>query len=182
MAPRSFTWVCLVVGSVFALAVHAAEDVIRLPLGKIGTLSVSVPTGTKRVEPPRGSAAMLSFESTQPNRMQLLLTPIPLESGFMADAEVREMVEQGSAGVRSQAVETAFPLTLLKGDQVRGYYFRATDRAPGPGEYKHLYQGAVMVGASVVTFTVLYNDTGKREAQAALEVVRRMQLQASGGI
>ena len=182
MAPRSFTWVCLVVGSVFTLAVHAAEDVIRLPLGKIGTLSVSVPTGTKRVEPPRGSAAMLSFESTQPNRMQLLLTPIPLESGFMADAEVREMVERGSAGVRSQAVETAFPLTLLKGDQARGYYFRATDRAPGPGEYKYLYQGAVMVGASVVTFTVLYNDTGKREAQAALEVVRRMQLQASGGI
>jgi hypothetical protein len=39
-----------------------------------------------------------------------------------------------------------------------------------------------MVGASVVTFTVLYNDTGKREAQAALEVVRRMQLHASGGI
>jgi hypothetical protein len=33
------------------------------------------------------------------------------------------------------------PLTLLKGDQARGYYFRATDRAPGPGEYKYLYQG-----------------------------------------
>lgn len=114
--------------------------------------------------------------------MQLLLTPIPLESAFMADAEVREMVERGSAGVRSQAVETAFPLTPLKGDQARGYYFHATDRAPGPGEYKYLYQGAVMVGASVVTFTVLYNDNGKREAEAALEVVRRMQLQASGGI
>jgi hypothetical protein len=125
---------------------------------------------------------MLSFESAQRSRMQLLLTPIPLESGFMADAEVREMVERGAARARPQAVETAFPLTPLKGDQARGYYFRATDRAPGPDEYKYLYQGAVLVGASVVTFTVLYNDDGKHEAEAALDVVRRMQLRAAGGI
>lgn len=182
MVRRGFKWTSLVIGPVFAFAVHAAEDVVRLPLGKIGTLSVPVPLGAKRVEPPRGSAAMLSFESTQRNRMQLLLTPIPLESGFMADGEVREMVERGAARVRPQAVETAFPLSPLKGDQARGYYFRATDRAPGSEEYKYLYQGAVVVGTSVVTFTVLYNDDGKREADAALEVVRRIQLRAVGGI
>jgi hypothetical protein len=59
----------------FALAVHAAEEIVRLPLGTVGTLVVLVPAGAERIEPPSGSAAMLSFESVQPNRMQLLLTP-----------------------------------------------------------------------------------------------------------
>jgi hypothetical protein len=182
MALRGCQWASLVIASVLALEVHAADDIVRLPLGKVGTLSVPTPTGAKRIQPPRSSGAMLSFESAQRSRMQLLLTPIPLESGFMADAEVREMVERGAARARPQAVETAFPFTPLKGDQARGYYFRATDRAPGPDEYKYLYQGAVLVGASVVTFTVLYNDDGKHEAEAALDVVRKMQLRAAGGI
>ena len=168
-------------GCLFAFAVHAADDRVQLPLGKLGLLFVPIPAGADRIEPPRGSAAMLSFESRR-SRTQTLLTPIPLESGSMSDAEVRQMVEGGVAHVRSQAVESAFPLSSLSGNQARGYYFHATDRAPAAGEYKYLYQGAVVVGRLVVTFTVLFNDDGKRDAQAALDVVRRMQLQASGGI
>ena len=54
--------------------------------------------------------------------MQLLLTPIPLESGFMADAEVREMVERGSAGVRSQAVEAFFLSRCSRVTRREGYF------------------------------------------------------------
>jgi hypothetical protein len=133
MAPRSFTWVSLVAGPLFAFAVHAAEDVVRLPLGKIGTLSVSVPTGTKRVEAPRGSAAMLSFESTQPNRMQLLLTPIPLESGFMADAEVREMVERGSAGSDRKRLRPLFLSRCSRVTRREGITFAPQTARPVPG-------------------------------------------------
>ena len=175
-------WASLIIGAVFTFAVHAAEDVVQLPLGKVGTLSVTVPTGAERTVPPGGSAAMLSFESVQRNRMQLLLTPIPLATSFMADEEVREVVERGSARVRAQSVERTFPLLRLQGEQARGFYFRATDRAPRPDEYKYLYQGAVLVGTTIVTFTVLYNDDAKHEADAALEVVRKMQLQTVGGI
>lgn len=100
----------------------------------------------------------------------------------MTDEEVREVVERGSARVRAQSVERTFPLLRLQGEQGRGYYFRATDRAPRPDEYKYLYQGAVVVGATIVTFTVLYNDDAKHEADAALEMVRKMQLQSVGSI
>jgi hypothetical protein len=175
-------WASLVIGAVFTFAVQAAEDVVRLQLGKVGTLSVTVPTGAKSVEPPQGSAAMLSFESVQRNRMQLLLTPLPLRTSSMADEEVKEIGERGSVKVRAQSVERTFPLLRLEGEQARGYYFRATDRAPRPDEYKYLYQGAVIVGATIVTFTVLYNDDAKHEADAALEVVRKMQLQTVDGI
>ena len=182
MLARHCRWMSFAIAAFFALAIHAAEDIVRLPLGKVGTLMVPVPAGSKRTEPSSGSAAMLSFESVQRNRMQLLLTPIPLATSFMADEEVREVVERGSASVRAQSVERTFPLLRLQGEQARGYYFRATDRAPRADEYKYLYQGAVLVGATIVTFTVLYNDDAKHEADAALEVVRKMQLQTVGGI
>ena len=108
--------------------------------------------------------------------------PDPLATSFMADEEVRKVVEHGSARVRAQSVERTFALLRLQGEQARGYYFRATDRAPRLDEYKYLYQGAVLVGGTIVTFTVLYNDDAKHEADAALEVVRKMQLQTVGGI
>ncbi len=66
----------------------------------------------------------------------------------------------------------------LVGPNSRGYYFFATDRAPAPGEWKYLTQGAVQVGAIALTFTILTNDGQEADAKAALELIRLAALKA----
>ncbi len=73
-------------------------------------------------------------------------------------------------------MEQELPLTDLKGAQVEGCYYAATDRAPKQGEYRRLYQGAVAARDVIVMFTVLFNDGAEREAQAALDSVRGIKL------
>jgi len=73
-------------------------------------------------------------------------------------------------------VEKSLAVKSLRGPQARGYYFKATDPAPKPGEYRYLYQGAVRMRMIVVTFTVLYNDGAEDDAEAAVAAVRGMKL------
>jgi hypothetical protein len=51
------------------------------------------------------------------------------------EATIRSEVAAAAKKAASQSVEGTLPLQELKGIEGRGYYFSATDRAPGPGEY-----------------------------------------------
>jgi hypothetical protein len=162
-------------------ALSAQTPPIELRLGNAGTLLVEAPAGMERTQPTRGSLAALEFATHAEGRAMLLLTPIPRADAFIADEELRKTVEAGIASVRDSAVEREFPLTALRGEQARGYYYLATDRAPKPGEFRYLTQGAVAVGGVIVTFTILHNKGAEAIAQAALESVRRLRLRPTRG-
>ena len=73
-------------------------------------------------------------------------------------AALRERAAAGARNVLASAVETELPLRDLEGPAVQGTYFSATDRAPKPGEYRHLTQALLASGGNVVTVTLLSND------------------------
>lgn len=142
-----------------------------------GKLVMAVPQdwGDKVRQPPNQLPPSLRFSGKPDGKFQVLVTPLWSPRGdpeFKSAASVRRMVERAAADASKQAVERNLPVVELKGGAGAGFYFFATDRAPAPGEYKYLTQGAMAVGDLVVTFTVLSNDAESAEAKAALEMLR----------
>jgi hypothetical protein len=81
------------------------------------------------------------------------------------------LVERGADGARSQAVEKDLPVREFRSSSVFGNYFSATDRAPKPGEYKYLTQGAATVQGLAFTFTILSNDDSRVAVESALRMI-----------
>lgn len=91
-----------------------------------------------------------------------------------ADA-IRGLVSASAQKLAPRAVEKELAIKPLDGPSCKGYYFRATDRAPAPGEWKYLIQGIVRVGGADgvdVEFDILTNDGQEAVAKAALEMIR----------
>lgn len=153
----------------------AQQQTQELPLGPSGTLVIPLSASTRQMPPSLGARALMTFE-TSPGRTQLLLSPMPLPGHPPSKSEVCNVVKNGSDEVRTKAVEKELPLIDLKGAQVEGCYYAATDRAPKQGEYKRLYQGAVAARDVLIMFTVLFNEGAEREALGALEMVKGIRL------
>ena len=173
MAPRIFIVLVAVVGPLVCRAA-SAQQTAELQLGRSGILTIPLSPGVNQVPPSLGSRALMTFE-TLPGRTQLMLSPMPLPQP-PSKREVCNVVENGSGEVRARAVEKQLRLLDLKGPEVEGCYYAATDSAPKPGEHKHLYQGAVAARDVLVMFTVLFNEGAEKEAQAALATVQGIKL------
>jgi hypothetical protein len=91
------------------------------------------------------------------------------------EESVQKIVDGAAAEVGPQSVEKTLEVRELKGGEARGYYFAATDPAPGPGEFRHMRQGVAAVGGARVTFTVLYNDGAERDAADAMAAISTMR-------
>ena len=71
---------------------------------------------------------------------------------------------------KTQSVEKSLPIQSFGSGEVQGSYYSATDRAPKPGEFKYMTQGAMSVNGLPVAFTILSNGN----AQAAVAPALRM--------
>jgi hypothetical protein len=119
----------------------------------------------------------VTIASPTPGDFQILVTPIwPQPSAAAPTREqIKVLVQGATAQARSQAVESSLPLVDLAASGKAGYYFSATDRAPEPGGYRHLTQGAVAMGDLRVTFTILANGDAEQTRSQALEMLRSMR-------
>ena len=144
-------------------------------LGDLGSLQIDLKPGWRVTQPPAGSGATISIEAAAPGKMRLLMTPLPTPQ---SDQALREATQHAADGIGPQSVEKSLTLKSLRGAQAQGYYFKATDPAPRPGEYRYLYQGVMGMRSIIVTFTVLYDDGAEQDADDALSAVRSMKLRA----
>ena len=85
--------------------------------------------------------------------------------------ELKVSVQHMADGAVAQAVEKKIEVKELKGLANTGYYFAATDRAPKPGEFKTMNQGAIGVGDLRVAFTILTNDGQDAIVKEALSML-----------
>jgi hypothetical protein len=67
---------------------------------------------------------------------------------------------------------SALPLVEFAGASGIGYYFSATDKAPAPGDFKHLTEGMLQVDDLTLAFTTLTNDGQERARAAALDMMK----------
>lgn len=141
-----------------------------------GTLLLNVPDGwtSSLKQPEGGSPPTISFGAQSGGSFVVLVTVVsgPAGGGGLDDAKIKSMVASAAKSAEAQSVEGSLALQNLVGTSGRGYYFRATDRAPKPGEWKYLTQGILRTGSLTLAFTVLTNDGQAPIEKAAVEMIR----------
>ena len=148
----------------------------RYAVAQQGYLELLVPpewratvTQQKKQEPPT-----ISFAARKGKPFIVTVTPIlkTAETNAPTDKEaLRKRVENDAQGIRLFAVEKDIKLTELEGTSGTGYYFFATDAAPGKG-YLYMTKGQLFVGDLTVMFTILTNDGQEGVARAALSMLK----------
>jgi hypothetical protein len=121
-------------------------------------------------------APTVQFGSETGARFQILLTPLPLQDAKDVESTVTNAAEQ----MGSQTVESKLDLVPFHGAQGPGWYFVATDRqyadpkvVPGPGEYKFLMQGSLVLKNAAVVFTILTNADSRDVEAPALAMLQK---------
>jgi len=169
----------VVVGLLACLSVTAAlaEDARprRYPMPGHGSLGLTLPVSWRDElrQPPSRLPPTIVFKPATGAPFQVFVTPIwpPRDAPPSTAEDLRRSVERAAEQAKARAVEQTLEVKELRGSSGSGYYFSATDRAPGPGEYKYLTQGMIRVGGLVVTFTILTNDGQASVAADALAMV-----------
>ena len=142
----------------------------RLPSPGGGTLVMVVPDGWRQGSRP-GKTPTMAFRPPADEAFLVMFSTFLPRTGPRTPAALRKLMDTMLAEARPKAVEATLTAQELKGAVVQGLYFSATDKAPKPGEYKHITQGAMLVkGGMPAVFTILTNDDSK----AAVELALRM--------
>jgi hypothetical protein len=167
------TAILLVVACWSALAASTAQH-FRLP--GHGTLILNVPDAWRSDEKQtEAGPPTIGFGAKSGAPFVVLITavwgPTP-GAGVPDEAKIRATVASAAKSAESQSVEGTLPLQELQGTSGHDFYFKATDKAPPPGEFKYLTQGMIRTGAIALTFTILTNDGQEGIAKAALELLR----------
>jgi len=159
--------------AILAFAANAKEA--SFPVGNQGAFVIDLPdTWAARSQPAAGAPDTIVVTPRVGEKFQLLMTAFWSVGQALPDVEsLRGYVEKAAADAKKQAVEKEIDIQRLAGDHANGYYFHATDRAPGPGEYRHLTQGIYRAGGLMVTFTVLTNDGQAAVVDTALAMLRK---------
>ncbi|MEO8358416.1 MAG: hypothetical protein ABI672_00175 [Vicinamibacteria bacterium] len=135
-----------------------------------GRLTLSVPAGMVDASRPiTGQAGVELHVGPKAGKdFDLQVTAVWLDADKVARGRVslREAMKQSAAGPLAQSVETEAKILELGGSPSPGYFYSLTDKAPPPGEFKYLTQGALVTGEIMATFTLLQQrpDEGQKTA------------------
>ena len=169
---RTASFASIVAFSLCVLAGHVWAEEVRVSVPGGGALVLPAPEGWRNGRQP-GPVPTVSLTPASGNSFQVMVSPLVAPDGGVAPASresLRRLVEAGANEAKSQAVEKSLPIQSFGSGEVQGNYFSATDRAPKPGEFKYMTQGAMSVSGLPVAFTILSNGN----PQAAVEPALRM--------
>ena len=158
-------------------AAPAAPQEQRIELGSRGAIVVQVPANWQySVGPPDDSVPpTVRFTPTGRQLFEVLLTlfapPPDAPADFGTPQSLRRMVEKSSGAMQAVAAGEKISIKPLGGKQA-GYYFSVTGKAPKPGEYPYMTQGATRIGNFLATFSVFTRDLRKSVVTDTLKLLR----------
>ena len=88
----------------------------------------------------------------------LMVTNMPLQNDVPDLSEIEDQLRQSGKRLLRNSVERDLKIQKFDRGEVKGNYFTLTDRAPKPGEYKLMTEGAVVSDRVFLIFTLLYNE------------------------
>jgi hypothetical protein len=165
----------------FGNAVLAADDTVDkvYNLPGHGQLYLAMPTGwnDELRKHPGDFPPTIFISGFEGSPFVVFVTPrwpdSRAASDFGTPKSIHDIVAKAAQAAALQSVEGKLSIVTMGGGRGPGYYFDATDRAPKPGEFKYMTQGAVAVGGVVCTFTILTNDKKSVVKNKALTMVSR---------
>ena len=171
--------------AVIASLAIAAPSGVHLAVPGGGDVVLLVPDGwAQSLEPPtsaRPPSLMLSARSGPTFSVAVTTFPARRASAATLDpTPIRALVAAAAQAAQSQSVEKSLAIQELPGSAGHGFYFLATDRAPNPGEWKYLTQGAVGIGGAMLAFTILTNDGQAAVGAAAFDMLQHARFEPPG--
>ena len=171
---------CCLAVALFAVGAARADDPAgfrRYELPNRDTLELTLPAGWEdQLEQPEGGGPPTIVMGIRPGGpRQVFITPEwpdPTGKAVRELAQLRDAIRDAAERVKPQAVEPYLEVRQLNGANGVGYYFAATDRDPGPGEFKYMNQGALQVGTLTLWFTILADDGEDTVAVEALAMLQ----------
>jgi len=121
----------------------------------------------------------IKFQTADRQKMSVLLSAGQVPADSDADEFRAAVMDKSSKEFLQQSVEKELKVEPFGSGDVHGSRVCATDRAPKPNEYKYICQGIVTYRGSAVIFTMLYNDSGKADADKALKALEGLQFTTS---
>jgi len=121
----------------------------------------------------------VKFETADPMQMSVLLSAGQVAAGADEDEFRAAVMDKTSTEFLQQSVEKELKVEPFGSGDIHGSRVCATDRAPKPNEYKYICQGILTYHGSAVIFTMLYNDSGKVDADKALKALEGLQFTTS---
>jgi len=104
----------------------------------------------------------------------VMVTHIPYPAHGRGLGGVRGIVEEAGKHMLKDSVEKKLILKEFSQGILKGYYFSLTDKAPKPGEYKYVKQGAVMSSQFYLSFTILYKNSND-PSKEAIKIISSMR-------
>ncbi len=169
------TWLYAVVLAVLTLpdSAPAAGVEKRYALAEHGFFQLSVPPGWTDQIDQNSQPPLISFRQGAGPPFIVSITPAWQAAKPAATKdELRVDVGRMAEAIRPFAVEQDIKLSEFAGAAGPGYYFFATDAAPGPGEFKFMHRGMLKIGDLSVIFTILTNEGQEAIVRAALEMLK----------
>jgi hypothetical protein len=154
----------------------AAAGPRRYPAGA-RTVELDVPAEW-REQPGPGRGQTVRFTQSGKEFMVLASFTVPPggEAAPGTPDRTQANVRRAADAALARAMEKSIDVVPLKGEAAQGYYFKATDRAPEKGGYRHVVQGEARARDVAILFTILSNDGQDASVQRALEMIRGMRV------
>ena len=176
---RSVKLSLFLAAALLAAAGASAEDASlrRYELPNRDTLELKLPAGwVDHLEQPSGGGPpTIEITTAEGLPYQVFVTPEwadPTARDTRELTALRDAIRDAAERTRPHAVESFIEVRQLNGANGVGYYFSATDRDPGAGEFKFMSQGALQVGSLTIWFTILTNDGQDTVAVEALSFLQ----------
>ena len=175
---RSVTPALLLAAWLAAAPAWADESSVRrYELPNHDTLELNLPAGwVDHFEAPQGGGPpTIEIAISDGGPRQVFVRPEwadPTANEVRELPQLRDAVRDLAERIQPEAVEGYLEVRHIAGANGVGFYFTATDRDPGPGEFKFMSQGALQAGSLTLWFTILTNegqDTVAVEALAMLQ-------------
>jgi hypothetical protein len=115
-----------------------------------------------------------TFETKGAHDFKVLVTAIHRANGKPeSQAELEQMVREQGEKTLATATQKSVTLVRVDGREAKGFLYHFTDRSPekGPGDYRELNQGAVLLGPYLLSVTILTHSGDQATVSDAIKVL-----------
>jgi hypothetical protein len=153
----------------------------RFTVSRQNRLKLSLPATWRAGmrQDPNGMASTIKIWPTGSERFEMLISWIPRTNGEgpVTPERLLQIVRKSGQLAASQSAEQKLHVKEFGPGNWKGYYYRLTDNAPRPNEYKYMTQGAMSDGTVLFTFTFLTNSEEVFDQDQFLRLLSSAQLE-----
>lgn len=126
------------------------------------------------------------FRPASGDAFQVLITPVAPPVGdptpMPSQAKIRASIERGRDKAAPQAVEKNIVVHQLHSANAAGYYFTATDKAPGsgPDDFRVMTHFELVSGRVLLLVTAFYNDDSDKVREKTVAMLEGAQFKQEG--